>query len=80
MKSRLPSGTPFERSARLAVHAVVARHGYLGRARSSLDVAGFRRPFEIEIVTPVLIDEDGIAVHTPDGVDDCVEHVVIDHY
>jgi hypothetical protein len=71
-------GTPFERSARLPVHAVAARHGNLRRACSGLDVAGFGRPFEIEIVAPLLVDEFGAAVHIAEGVHHRVEHLVID--
>jgi hypothetical protein len=70
-------GTPFERSARLSVHAVVAGHGDLGRP-CSLDVATFDRPLEVEIVAPVLMDDGRAAAHIADGVYDHGEHLVID--
>ena len=71
--------TPFERSARLPVHAVAACHSDLGRAGSGLNVAAFGRPLEIEIVARVLVDESNAAVHIADGVDHRVEYLVFDH-
>ena len=70
--------TPFERRARLPVHAVAARHRDLGRACSRLDVATFDRPLEVEIVAPLLVDEGGAAAHLARGVDHRRQHLEID--
>ena len=69
---------PFERRARLPVHAIAARYRDLGRARGRFDVATFDHPLEVQVIAPLFVDKGGTGAHLARGVDHRRQHLELD--